>query len=419
MTKKYNFYKDDFILPRGFFANGIHAGIKKNNIPDLGVLLSLYPAASAGMFTSSHFKGHCIDICKERLSKTKKFYGVIVNSGNSNTATGQQGRKDSEKILELLYESINKNYKDYKENPSDTALSAENFLISHTGVIGFPLPMDNISKAVPSLTSSIPFSEQNSQKSFATAILTTDSKAKGGRIQGEIDGKKFTLSGVAKGAGMIAPNMATMLCYISTDLDIEKNLLQQALEKSVFQSFNAITVDGDMSPDDSVIIFANGSSGIKLEKDNMDLFQDSLNELTLYLAKQMLLDAEGANKLIEIRVYGAKNDSQARHAGLTIANSLLVKTAFFGNDANWGRILTALGYSKVDFNLEEVNLNFGPYTLCKNGQGQSFNEEELLAYLKNKEIKVELTIGNGPGQSTVYTTDLSYEYVRINADYRS
>jgi glutamate N-acetyltransferase/amino-acid N-acetyltransferase len=293
--------------------------------------------------------------------------------------------------------------------------------------------MTNILKNIPRIETKLNQTlEIESQKEvskmegFARAIMTTDTRMKMIKAviefaKGKKDGSpsEISISGVAKGSGMIAPGMATMLSYIITDAGIRKKDAQSMLEKAVASSFNSITVDGDMSPDDSVIMLANGASNIQLTKENLPIFQNALNLVTAYLAREIIKDGEGATKIIQIQIQGAEDHTQAKKAALAIANSLLVKTAFFGEDANWGRILTALGYSGCSFTLSRVNLFFGKYQLCKNGQGVVFDETELKAYLKNKEINIFLKLGKGKGQAKVLTTDLSYDYVRINADYRS
>lgn len=408
---------NDFTLPKDFFSAGIHAGIKKKGLPDLGGIISLEKSATAGLFTSSGFTGHSIDICRKQLKKNRYYYGVLVSSGNSNTATGKEGYRDSVNMLSGLSSAAGKSL--------GQKISKSDLLISHTGVIGKRLPIKKILKSIPGLAENIlgkihsqKGKNPSDQKDFAKAIMTTDTRPKGARVT-VTQGDSFSISGVAKGAGMIAPNMATFLCYLTTDARVNPPQLQKCLKEAVDLSFNRLTIDGDMSPDDSVIMMANGSSNIKMGLENIKIFQESLNELTLYLAREILLDGEGTTKVIKINVQGAKNNEGARIAALAISNSMLVKTAFFGEDANWGRVLTALGYSGAIFNLSKVNLFFGPHQVCRNGQGVKFSESEVKKYLENSEIDLNLDLGLGRGSYFIYTTDLTYEYVKINADYRT
>ncbi len=418
------FYASDFELPLGYTATGIASGIKKDQALDMGLLFSKQPAQSAGLFTSSKFTGHCIDICREKLQiQNQSFHGVLVNSGNSNTATGPQGRANSEKLIQRIQTYLNQ-----KKNMDIHG----DFFISHTGVIGVPLPMQTMLENIPALGDKI-FAlceQQNNeniagqQETFARAIMTTDTYPKGARVQVRTEQGMYTISGIAKGAGMIGPNMATMLCYITTDAAITNhpspNVWQQILKNATDQSFNCITVDGDMSPDDSIIIFANGASGIGLQKESeWNQFQKALNQLTLYLAKNLVRDAEGATKLVSIHIQNAASYKEAKQAGLAIANSPLVKTAFFGEDANWGRILTALGYSGANFELAQIQLFFGPYLLFDKGQGITFSEQNLKTYLQNQEIEILLQLNQGKSDISIYTSDLSIDYIHINADYRS
>ncbi len=418
MSYSLDFQPGSYLLPQGFISAGISAGIKKKASLDLGILLSVPKAATAGMFTSSRFRGHCIDICRDQLTSNRYSYGCIVNSGNSNTATGALGRSHSERMRQALAEQM-------QQSPAwNATIQGADLLISHTGVIGFPLPIDKIEESIPNFyqfmnsTSAV---QDCNQESFARAIMTTDTRPKSASVLVTTTKGHFRLSGVAKGAGMIAPNMATMLCYLSTDANLAPELLQELLEKSVQRSFNSITIDGDMSPDDSILLFANGASQVNIiaGSEEAEAFDNGLQELTMYLAKEIVRDGEGANKLVTISVSGAATVQQAKQAALTIANSMLVKTAFFGEDANWGRILTALGYSGVPYQQEDVQLFFGSFQLCRDGQGLAFDEDDLKKYLSQAEFAILLKIGKGDGQATVFTSDLSYDYVKINADYRS
>jgi glutamate N-acetyltransferase/amino-acid N-acetyltransferase len=410
---------NDFSLPRGFVAAAVAGGIKKDGSLDMGLLMSLEPAETSGLFTSSQFTGHCVDICRERLKSRKEFLGVLATSGNSNTATGAQGRQDSERLLAELSHALK----------PEISLAARDLLISHTGVIGERLPMDKMEQALPELgqalaqkwqQSTAEPDKQQSQKEFAQAIMTTDSHPKGASITIAHPDGHYRLSGVAKGAGMIAPNMATMLCYITTDAALSGQDMTSMLAYSIERSFNSITIDGDMSPDDTVLFMANGASGITISTEqDKKLFAQALEQLTLHLAKELVRDGEGASKLVTITVHEAATYEQAKQAGLTVANSLLVKTAFFGEDANWGRIITALGYSETAFELSKISLYLGPHPLLRRGEAVPFSEKELKGLLAQSEFSVDIYLAQGEQSATVYTSDLSYDYVKINAEYRS
>lgn len=414
---------NDFTLPRGFVAAAAPGGIKKDGSLDMGLLLSLEPAETRGMFTSSQFTGHCVDLCRERLKTQKKFQGVLATSGNSNTATGKQGRQDSETLLNeisrLLYQQ------------QQLPLEASSLLISHTGVIGERLPMAAIQQALPQLSqalapkwqqsqSAAALDHDHSQKDFAQAIMTTDTYPKAASVVIPHAKGTYRLSGVVKGAGMIAPNMATMLGYITTDAALSAQDMTAMLAYSVERSFNSITIDGDMSPDDSLLFMANGASGVTIaSQEDKEIFARALEELTLHLAKELVRDGEGATKLVAITVHEAATYEQAKQAGLTIANSLLVKTAFFGEDANWGRIITALGYSENAFELDKISLELGPYPLLHRGEAVDFSETQIKRVLAQSEFEIDLYLDQGGQSATVYTSDLSYDYVKINAEYRS
>jgi len=370
------------VLPIDFKANGLACGIKKSGKLDLGLFYSSAPAKAACLFTSNKIFAAPIKLNKEYLTKNKDFQALIVNSGNANCFTGKPGLKDAEDSAQAVAKALN--------------IKKENVLLASTGIIGRRLMVGKIKKAVPQLVSGL--SSKGIGK-LKRAIMTTDTFAKEISVKINIGNKVVTICGVAKGAGMIAPNMATMLCFIMTDANIAQGTLKKALDACVDSSFNCITVDGCMSTNDSVMLLANGRAGNVLISTgkNYDLFVQGLNAVCLELAKMIVRDAEGASKFIFIRVDKAKSLQQARMAALAIANSNLFKTAVYGQNPNFGRIAASVGASGID--VEEDNLKI------------------KVSSLKQKEIKVWVSVGAGNFSAVVYTSDLTPEYIKINAAY--
>jgi glutamate N-acetyltransferase/amino-acid N-acetyltransferase len=385
-------------LPKGFLASGVRAGIKTEG-EDMALVYSEVPAASAGVFTTNLVKAACVLLDRERVPNSST-RAIIVNSGNANACTGEQGMRDARTMASETARLLN--------------IREGDVLVASTGIIGKTLPMDEVKDGIANAVSSL---SRNGGEAAARAIMTTDTRPKEAFAQFQMDGKEVTIGGMAKGAGMICPNMATMLAFITTDAAITPEVLQECLSKSAETSFNCLTVDGDSSTNDSVLMLANGMAGNKAV--DMDAFQSALDSVTMSLAKQIAADGEGATKFIEIRVQGADSFQGARQIAKTVANSPLVKTAMFGSDPNWGRILAAAGRAGVDFDPKAVNLRLGEILLVKGGEPVEFSESEAHGYLEGKDILVHLQVGKEKWGATVFTCDFSYDYVRINAEYHT
>ena len=387
----------------GFKAAGITAGLKKKDRKDIGLICSDVPANAAGVFTRNRVKAAPVILDEERIKKGV-CQAIIVNSGNANCCTGERGIQDAETMAALT--------------ASELGISEDLVLVSSTGVIGEPMPMEKIEYAVPRLVKSL---QPEGFPDLARSIMTTDTVPKMVLGQGVVDGKRFTVVGVAKGAGMIRPNMATMLCFLCTDVGATPEILKKTLVEGVNRSFNRITIDGDTSTNDMVLMMANGLSGAVLQRDDhIDAFQKILDTILLDLAKQLVRDGEGVTKLVEIIIRGAASDADAEIIADTVAHSPLVKTAFFGQDANWGRIVGAVGRAGVDVDPDKIDLYFDDVQMVKSGMGcgKTF-EAEATRILKKPEFAVIIDLNQGPGIGSMITCDFSVEYVKINADYRS
>lgn len=397
------FRKMDTFQCDGFRAAGVAAGLKKNGRNDLGLIASRVPATAAGVFTQNRVQAAPVVLDRERI-KAGICQAVLVNSGNANCCTGEQGMQDARKMARLAASALD--------------IPEESVLVASTGVIGQPLPVDKIQKAIPSLVQSL---SPDGFMMLAEAIMTTDTVPKLVRRQGTLDGKVFTVTGTAKGAGMIAPNMATMLCFVCTDVGADADQLHQCLYTSVEQSFNRISIDGDTSTNDTALILANGLSGAVIQSpENLAVFQDILNDVLVTLAKMLVKDGEGATKLVEICVRGAATDEDARKIADTVAGSNLVKTAIFGEDANWGRILAAAGRAGVSFEPEKMDIFFNDVLMFSQGSGRGVAvEDEVTKVLRLPEFIITIDLHCGNCRTSVWTCDFSVEYVRINADYRS
>ncbi len=391
------------ITCNGFKACGMAAGIKKDGTPDLGLIVSEMPAWVAGVFTKNRVKAAPVIVDQERIKKGV-CRAVIVNSGNANCCTGKKGIEDALKMADLVAKRL------------DTHESE--VLVSSTGVIGQPMPMDKIESAIPSLVKNL---KPQGMEDFAKAIMTTDTVPKIVMEKGEIDGGKFTIVGIAKGAGMIRPDMATMLCYLCTDIKAEPDMLYSMLKNSVDKSFNRITIDGDMSTNDTVLLLANGASGVAIENtEHISVFASILDNLLLRLAKMLVKDGEGVTKLVEIKVKGAKTEKDAKKIADAVANSSLVKTAIFGEDANWGRIIAAAGRAGADLDPDLTDIYFDDVLMVKNGTGCGEQAEiEATKVLKKAEFSITIDLNLGKESYWVLTCDFSMDYVKINADYRS
>ncbi len=391
------------IICPGFKAAGVASGIKKTGEKDLGLVFSESPASAAGVFTRNRVKAAPVLLDRERI-KSGACQAVIVNSGNANCCTGDQGMRDAKAMTRIA--------------ASGLGISEDLVLVASTGVIGKPLPIKKIEAAIPDLIRS---ASPEGISDLAVAIMTTDTVPKIVSRQGHMEGKTFTVTGVAKGAGMIRPDMATMLCFICTDIDAPPDLLQETLSAANERSFNRITIDGDTSTNDTVIVMANGLSGATIKtKDHKESFQSVLDDVLISLAKELVKDGEGATKLVEIIVKGALSDKDAHKIADTVANSNLVKTALFGEDANWGRILAAAGRAKVPIEPGRIDIFFDDVQMVKNGMGcGKAAEADVTKVLKRPEFKISIDLNMGNGYDSVFTCDFSIDYVRINADYRS
>ncbi|MDS0528223.1 bifunctional glutamate N-acetyltransferase/amino-acid acetyltransferase ArgJ [Clostridium sp. SHJSY1] len=395
--------------PQGFLASGIHCGLKKNKASkDLALIFSEKLASAAGVFTSNKVKGAPIYISKEHLSNGIA-QAVIINSGNANTCNGDDGLGKAKTMATAEAMAL--------KIPSDDVL------VASTGVIGVPLNIETIEKNIPKLTESL---SKEGFKDASEAIMTTDTVKKELAISIKIGDKTITLGSMAKGSGMIEPNMCTMLAFITTDINISPALLKEALKDSADISFNRISVDGDQSTNDTLFILANGLAGndeIREKNEDYYAFLEALKYISINLAKKMAQDGEGATKLLECKIIGACSEDDALLLSKSVINSSLVKTAMFGCDANWGRILCALGYSGVDFDPDKVNVCFeslaGSIIVCKNGSSVNFDEDEALKILKEKEILIKVELSMGDYEVSTWGCDLSYDYVKINGDYRS
>lgn len=391
---------------KGFLTSAVAAGIKYTGRLDLGLIYSEVPAVTAGVFTTNQVKAAPVLLDVERL-KQGRSQAILVNSGSANACTGEQGMKTALETSAMVAHSLQ--------------IPEEMVQVSSTGVIGEQLNVEAFSENMDKLVDGL--SGDNFEQ-VARAIMTTDTVPKTVKKKINIGGTDVCFMGMAKGAGMIMPNMATMLCFILTDAQIAFSELHQALQEAVARTFNRITVDGDTSTNDMVLVMANGTAGnpwIDQEDQNvLQEFKQALESILRDLALQIVADGEGATKTITIRVCGAKEDGEAELMARTIANSSLVKTAFFGEDANWGRIIAAMGRSDVRFDPDKVDIAFGDVVLVKDGVGQGLDiEAQATELLKEKDITVSIDLKDGHGCEEVYTCDLSIDYVKINADYRS
>jgi len=387
----------------GFEAAGIAAGIKKNGKKDLGILVSGVPATVAAVFTRNRVQAAPVLLDRERI-KSGRCRAIVVNSGCANCCTGEQGMADAKAMAEFV--------------AAELGINEDLVLVASTGVIGESLPMENIEAALPELVSTL---TPQGIPELAEAIMTTDTVPKVVSRSGHLGGKSFTITGVAKGSGMIRPDMATMLCFVATDADIAANMLQRALAAGVDRSLNRITIDGDTSTNDMVILMAGGMSSVKIGDDSrMETFQQILDEVLIALARALVKDGEGVTKLVEIKINGAASDKDARQIADTVAHSNLLKTAFFGEDANWGRIIAAAGRAGVPMEVDRTDIFFNDVQMAKNGIGcGKIAEAGAGAVMKKDEFCIEMDLKMGIGSASVLTCDFSIDYVKINADYRS
>lgn len=389
--------------PEGFKAGGFHAGLKRKR-KDLGWIISEVPAVSAGVFTTNSFQAPPLKVTQDSLVGGT-LQGIIVNSGNANAFTGKKGLEDAYEMRRQFAKVMNL-------KQSETAVTS-------TGVIGEYLPMDAITKGIAEIPT---YQGTTSGKEFAEAIVTTDKVTKEVAVTCKIDGKEVTIGGAAKGSGMIKPNMATMLSFITTDAAVEKKALQTALNEITNRTYNMITVDGETSTNDMVLLMANGKAeNLHLCEKHPDwsTFIAALEYVSEELAKMIAKDGEGATKLVEVHVDGAESKEGARAIAKSVVGSNLVKTAIHGSDANWGRIVCAIGYSGEKVDEESLSISIGPINLVEKGVTASFSEEDAKQYLMSDTIHIYVDLNKGKEKAVAWGCDLSYDYVRINASYRT
>ncbi len=395
---------------KGFEAYGDYVGIKKSR-KDMAIIYTKKPAVYAGTYTTNLVRAACVDWNKECLNKGSLISAVVVNSGNANACTGEIGDANNKKMAELTAEFF--------------GVNSENILTASTGVIGKQLPMEVIISGIDKVAGQVDASVEAGFEA-AKAIMTTDTFVKEIAVEFQIDGKIAKIGGMAKGSGMIHPNMATMLSFVTTDVNISQEMLKKAVKADVDNTYNMISVDGDTSTNDMNIVLANGMCENKLidcENEDYQIFIQALNMVNVFLSKQIIHDGEGVTKVIAVFVEGAKDEKDAKLISKSVITSNLVKTAFFGEDANWGRVLCAMGYSGAAFDPKKVTLFYkskaGKIKLLENGLPESFDEEAALKILKEKEVTVHIILQEGTSSATAWGCDLSYEYVKINGEYRT
>ncbi len=390
---------------KGFQFSAVEAAVKKPGRKDLALIFSEVPAAACAVFTTNKVKAAPVLLSAERIANGAA-QALLVNSGNANACTGEQGMLVARETTHLVAEGLK--------------IADEAVQVASTGVIGVQMPLDRLASAMPALVEGL---ASGTLDDVAEAIMTTDTFPKMEARSGQAGGISYSVAGIAKGAGMIMPNMATMLSFIISDAAVEPAVLDTAFRRGVDASFNIITVDGDTSTNDTCLIMANGQAGnppIAAGTPEATAFGELLHDVLLSLAKQIVKDGEGATKFVEVRVTGAADDGDAKRAALAVANSSLVKTAFFGQDANWGRIFCAVGYSGARVDQSRLALCFDDVCMARNGLFVGGDAEARgTEVLKKREFTVTVDLGLGNGSATVFTSDLSHEYVSINADYRT
>ena len=392
----------------GFTANGVHCGIRKNRTKkDLALILSEVPASAAAVYTTNLVKGAPLKVTKDHISNGIA-QAVICNSGNANTCNAN-GIEIAEQMSAELASALR--------------ISASDVVVASTGVIGQPLDITPIQNGIPALVAGL---SKNGGEAAAEGIMTTDTVKKEIAVEFELGGKLCHIGGIAKGSGMIHPNMATMLVFITSDVAITADMLQKALSTDITNTFNMISVDGDTSTNDMVTVLSNGMAGnaeINAEGSDFDVFMKALNTVTVYLCRMIAGDGEGATKLLECHVSGADTVGTAKTVAKSVICSSLLKAAMFGADANWGRVLCAIGYSGADVDVDRVDVSFrsakGTVEVCKNGAGVAFSEEIAKEILLEREIEILVSVGNGDAEATAWGCDLTYDYVKINGDYRT
>ncbi len=403
-----NYIDGGVCAAKGFKAAGIHCGIRKNkDKKDLSLIYSEAEASAAAVYTTNLVKGAPLVITKDHLSDGKA-QAIICNSGNANTCNAN-GLEIADKTSKLCSKALN--------------ISDNDIVVASTGVIGLPLEIEPFEKGMPELVESL---SSDGSDSAAQGIMTTDTVKKEIAVEFELDGKICHIGGIAKGSGMIHPNMATMLVFITSDVSISSEMLQKALSGDIQNTFNMISIDGDTSTNDMVVVLANGLAGnseINAEGDSFNIFMKALNSVTVALCRKIAGDGEGATKLLECKVNNAKTLSDAKTVAKSVICSSLLKAAMFGADANWGRVLCAIGYSKAQVDVNKIDVYFksrkGEILVCKNGAGVDFSEEKAKKILLENEIEIIVDLNGGEYSSCAWGCDLTYDYVKINGDYRT
>ena len=387
----------------GFVAVGVECGVRGSGGRDLGLLYSELPCETAAVFTRNALKGAPLVVTREAV-QAGGVRAVVANSGIANAATGRGGIEDAYAMQAIAAETLE--------------IEAGEVAVASTGVIGVRLPMDRISSGIRAAVGEL----GEGGSGFAKSIMTTDTRVKEAVARVEIDGRTITVGGSAKGSGMIHPNMGTMLAFLATDAAVEKTCLHETLGRVTDRTFNRVTVDGDTSPSDMALLMANGAAGnapLTLESEDYPVFAEALEGEARELAKEIARDGEGATRLVEVVVDGAAGEDEAAALAKSVVGSNLVKAAVFGEDANWGRVITAMGYSGVDFDPEGVDLWFGPVKVFSNGEPVPHEEAEANATLAGDEVRITARLCEGDASATAWGCDLSYEYVRINGSYRT
>ncbi len=390
--------------PRGFTAAAVAAEIKYTGRTDLAIVYSKVPAQAAAVYTLNRFKAAPLRVTEENISNGVA-QAIVVNSGIANAGMGAEGMRLAREMSDCAAEALD--------------IAKDDVIVASTGVIGMPLPMERVKAGVQKAAKAL---YPDGGHDAAKAIMTTDTVCKEMAVQLRIDGKLVTIGAMAKGSGMIHPNMATMLGFITTDVNIDNKALQAAFKANIDDSFNMVSVDGDTSTNDMVVILANGQAGNTLlteESPDFPAFKQALREICIEMAQKIAGDGEGATKLVECTVTGAATKEDARLAAKAIIASSLVKTAIYGNDANWGRIACAAGYSGAQFDPDKVNIFIGDVQVAQNGMGLEFDEAKATETLKQKKVNILVKFNIGTEEATAWGCDLTYDYVSINADYRS
>ncbi len=387
--------------PEGFFAGGVACGVRGEGGLDLGLLYSERPCTSAGVYTRSAFKGAPLAVTREAV-EAGSVRAIVANSGNANAATGERGVSDARSMQAAAAKSL--------------SIPADEVAVASTGVIGERLPIQRIEECMPSVKL------VRDGSTFAEAILTTDTRKKEAAVRVPLGGGYVTVGGAAKGSGMIEPNMGTMLAFITTDAAVERECLQQTLSRAVDASFNRVTVDGDTSPSDMALLLANGAAGnepLTLESAEYPAFIEAVEAVTKHLAREIARDGEGATKLVEATVEGARSEEQAAALAKSVVGSSLVKTAIAGEDANWGRVLVAMGYSGAEFDPAGLTLHFGGVKVFEGGEPVEHDEAKANRALAGDEVGIRASLTGGEASATAWGCDLTYEYVRVNGSYRT